>query len=143
MNILLGRFGSIPGQGTFGEMVIGDFTCKTIEREWLDNKGFVSCIPAGEYQLIPHERPSGELVYSVVNEDMGIYEWPHKDAKRDLILIHTANTMDQLAGCIAPGDRFGGLAGKFGIYNSSSTMAELKNILGTESHTLHIQWRKL
>jgi len=79
----------------------------------------------------------------VVNEDMGIYEWPHKDAKRDLILIHTANTMDQLAGCIAPGDRFGGLAGKFGIYNSSSTMAELKNILGTESHTLHIQWRKL
>lgn len=143
MNIHLARFGSIPGQGTFGELTIGDFTCKTIEREWLNNRSFVSCIPAGEYQLIPHERPNGDNVFAVVNEALGIYRYPHPGAKRDLILIHSANTMGELAGCIAPGDHHGGIGGKFAVYNSQVTMDKLKALLGTEEHTLTISWRHL
>lgn len=141
MNIYLERFGSIPGQGTFGELVADDFTCKTVEREWLGNRRNVSCIPAGDYQLIPHHRPSGELVYAVVNESLGVYRYPHEDAKRDLILIHTGNIMTDLAGCIAPGAEHAGIFGKFGVNRSRDTMTELKKHLAMETHTLHIRWQ--
>jgi hypothetical protein len=139
----LTRFGSIPGQGTFGELEIDGHTFKTVEREWLNNKSFVSCIPAGEYQVIPHTRPNGDEVYAIVNESLGIYRYPDPKAVRDLILIHKANVMTELAGCIAPGNKHGGLNGNFGVYNSGDAMEQIRDLLGDETHTLTIQWRNL
>jgi hypothetical protein len=141
--MILTRYGSIPGQGTFGELTHNGFSCKTIEREWLDNKPFVSCIPAGEYKLIPHTRPNGDEVYAIVNESTGIYQYPNPKAKRDLILIHKANIMTELAGCIAPGNKHGSVHRSFGVHGSGNAMDRLREALGSETHTLKIQWRCL
>lgn len=79
----------------------------------------------------------------MVNEDLGIYQYPHPKAKRDLILIHKANVMTELAGCIAPGSRHGGLGDKFAVYSSEDTMDALKVVLGDKTHTLTIHWRTI
>jgi len=141
MDIYLERFGSIPGQGTFGEMYIGDLLVKTLEREDLNNQRKVSCIPAGVYKMQPHTRPNGDEVYAIVNEELGVYLYPHPDAKRDLILIHIANVMSDIAGCIAPGSIHGAVKGQFGVQGSRVAMGKILKILGREEHTLHILWR--
>lgn len=142
METYLTRFGSIPGQGTFGEWTIGDLKVKTIEREWLNNRRMVSCIPAGAYQLVPHTRPNGDEVYAVVNETLGIYQYPNDDAVRDLILVHTANKQAELAGCIAPGAQFFGLKYSFAVSDSSLTMSAIKEQLGRERHNIYISWKQ-
>jgi len=144
MDIFATRFGSIPGQGTFGEWVIGHFTIKTIEREWLNNQRNVSCIPAGTYDLVPHTRPNGDEVYAIVNEDFGVYLYPNDKAERDLILVHVANIIDDIEGCIGPGSAYGGSKkGMFGVHNSSVAMVNLRGLLGrTETHKLHIKWKE-
>ena len=62
----------------------------TLERSWLDNKPFVSCIPAGQY---------------IVDRDKtGKHQWyrlRHVDKRSD-IEIHIANLASELMGCIAP-----------------------------------------
>lgn len=142
MDFYLERFGSIPGQGTFGQMYIEDLKVCTVEREDLNNKRGVSCIPAGVYDLIPHVRPNKDKVYAVVNEELGVYQYPHEAAKRDLILIHVANTMNDIQGCIAPGSVHSIVKGKLGVINSGDTMKKIIQLLGREeTHKLHIVWR--
>lgn len=142
MDIYLERFGSIPGQGTFGEMKVGNLLFKTVEREWLDNKKNISCVPAGVYDLIPHLRVSGTEAYALVNHELGVYRYPNEKAKRDLILIHIANTMKDVVGCIGPGKVFGGIGDSFAVYSSGNSMKQIIEKLGREeTHTLHITWR--
>ena len=67
----------------------------TIELPWRDNKRRVSCIPEGEYDVVPWNSPSKGHVFKV------------KDVPgRSDILIHVANFVYgqkiDLLGCIAP-----------------------------------------
>ena len=75
--MILSRFAYCPDE-TQGKLIIGDWSCWTIERPWIrgDNPGgrpFESCVPDGIYKLQRHERPSGDVVLALTNPDLGVY----------------------------------------------------------------------
>jgi len=68
------------------------FTCETLELPWKKNQRKISCIPPGTYQVRPRVSPKYGL-------HLHILDVPD----RDWILIHEANYVHQLQGCIAVG----------------------------------------
>jgi len=137
LNIFLLRYGSVPGQGTPGKLIVDDFECVTMEREWADNRPFVSCIPAGHYKLEPHESQKYGKTWAIVGETVSHLQ---TDAKRYACLIHSANYAYQLSGCIAPGEAHGGHNGHFMVTRSKATLKELLHLLEGGAHTLTIKW---
>lgn len=109
-NNLILRRGYTP-RGAFGELSTPTQNLCTLERPWLSNQTYVSCIPEGIYTL--RKRRSG-----VVERSTGgryLHGWEVTDVPaRTYIMIHPANTMDELAGCIAPGLSTGVLPDKSG-----------------------------
>ncbi len=80
-------------KGTNGTLTInGVFICFTIELPWLHNKPQVSCIPEGEYKIVPRfSKKHGK--HLLIKDVPG----------RALILFHPANNAQkELKGCIAP-----------------------------------------
>ena len=104
MNLTLTRTSSEP-DGTFGALAIplgqsgGTTTLCTVEDDWLDNRPGVSCIPAGTYRL--HRTVFHKHNY----ETFEVCDVPG----RSRILIHPANTENDVEGCIGVGLRFGRL----------------------------------
>ena len=87
---------------TYGELTLPSGTVlQTLERPWKDNEAFVSCIPDGVYEVQPYNAPSHGDVYILSGGTVS--HFPDNVAKRTGILIHPANTVQQLAGCIALG----------------------------------------
>lgn len=68
------------------------FSCFTLELPWKDNKPQISCIPPGQYKLIHRSSPK-------YGNHLHVLDVPG----RSYILIHPANYVSQLRGCIAPG----------------------------------------
>ena len=65
----------------------------TLELPWIDNAPFISCIPAGSYEV--------ELTHSPAFDKK---LWLVKDVEdRSGIRFHAANFVHELEGCIAPG----------------------------------------
>lgn len=89
------------------------FTCNTLELPWLNNKKRISCIPAGQYDVIPH-----------VSTKFGNCFWVQNIENRDAILFHAGNTTADTLGCILPG-QYGG-SGK--VLNSRVTLKSLLNL---------------
>jgi hypothetical protein len=83
---------------TKGELFVLDefanvlFRCFTLELPWKDNQRKISCIPAGIYKVV--RRFSQRF-----NNHLHILDVP----ERTFILIHEANFVHQLEGCIAVG----------------------------------------
>lgn len=69
------------------------YQCFTLELPWKDNQRNISCIPDGRYPIIPRFSPRFQRHLHLLNVP-----------GRDLILIHEANFVQQLRGCIAVGD---------------------------------------
>lgn len=90
--VLLTRNETGP-DGTFGRIATdGMFEAATLELPWSNNKPNMSCIPAGVYRCALVDSPRHGRVYEV----RGV-------SGRDHILIHPANWIRQLLGCIAIG----------------------------------------
>lgn len=68
------------------------FECFTLELPWKNNQRKVSCIPAGTYKVRPR-----------VSQKYGAHLHLLDVPGRDMILIHEANFVHQLLGCIAVG----------------------------------------
>ena len=117
MDLSLDRF-SYAKSETEGVLIVNDFSLATIERPWigadtLGGKPFQSCVPDGEYILEPWTRPlkpgqsmTKGAVYILYNPELGVYKT--KDSRplgvgRYLILIHIANWVTNVVGCIGPG----------------------------------------
>lgn len=67
--------------------------CRTLELPWENNASGISCIPAGSYRMAyVHSPRYGRKMWRVLDVP-----------KRSGILIHAANFVRQLRGCIAPG----------------------------------------
>lgn len=96
-------------EGTFGILTVDDFhRFYTVERPWLDNQQFVSCVPPGEYKLVPHRSHKYGDVLALVNEDMNITHWEDEgENNRYAILIHVANYPKDVQGCIGLGTEMG------------------------------------
>lgn len=75
--------------------IYGTKECDTLERPWMDNKRGISCIPPGKYPVIMTVSPRfGRPMMRLA-----------ETAPRWGILIHAANHVDELQGCIALGKR--------------------------------------
>lgn len=114
----------------------GDVVCYTVERPWLNNKKSESCVPEGEYKLIPHNSPRFGYCYAIECESLGVGV---TKGLRTHILIHKANTPDELEGCIAPGKAFGYVNRQWAVVDSTSAFNDLIQELAGEEHTLIIE----
>jgi hypothetical protein len=114
MNLLLRRDYS-GYDATLGVLAVAGAAFQTIERPWVPDangpagrKG-VSCIPPGTYQLIPHDSEAHPQSFALVNHRLGVYHYPHEcppetqSIYRTAVLIHAANWVAELRGCIALG----------------------------------------
>jgi len=117
--------------GTFGQMSIdGAHFCATCEQPWNDNIQGHSCIPVGDYQLLPYESPAHGPTVVFHNPDLGIYGTPEMippgQKGRSLCEIHNANWPFQLKGCVAVGEIVTIIPpnGR-GVTNSVATLHEL------------------
>jgi hypothetical protein len=69
----------------------------------------VSCIPPGIYSLVPHNSEAHPDTFALVNPDLWVYHYEadvptwRKGYARTAVLIHPANLIEELRGCIAPG----------------------------------------
>ena len=91
MQIIINR--TYHPTGTNGTLTInGVFICFTIELPWLNNLPQISCIPEGEYKVVPRfSKKHGR--HLIIKDVPG----------RALILFHPANNAQkELKGCIAP-----------------------------------------
>jgi len=142
MDLDIIRYGSIPSKGTFGEMTLSGMRFLSVEREWLDNKPGVSCVPAGKYTLVPHSSRTHPETWALVNHDLGIHHWQEHNATRYGILLHAANYATQLEGCIAFGKYLGTVNGEWSVTSSGHAMEYILAILAGESeHTLTIRYK--
>jgi hypothetical protein len=101
--------------GTHGQLFNGpEFLCYTLERQWLDNKADVSCIPPDEtYHVIGHN--------SAAHPD----SWELDVSGRQGILIHSGNVLADTKGCILVGLT----EQKSGVFESKAAMNKLRGIL--------------
>ena len=98
----------------------------TIERPWLNNKPFESCIPVGEYSLKWKESPKFGMCYEVENVD-----------GRTHILIHAANFPTDVVGCIGLGT---GLMGdRIAVSSSRDAMKKFHDLTAGKTQLLEIQ----
>ncbi len=155
MNLLLERF-SYASSETEGVLNLPDHNLATIERPWVPvdvpgGKPFESCVPDGEYRLDPWTRPDESEVYILSNPDLGVYRLEEdrpRDEGRYLVLIHVANFVRNVVGCVGPGTRRVIMKDKkTGTYeravaSSGEAMRILRSYLGREeTHTLTIRPR--
>lgn len=118
--------------GTFGSLSIdGEAFCATCEQPWNDNRADVSCIPEGEYQLLPYDSPAHGPTVVFHNPELGIYGtpamMPSGAPSRSLCEIHNANWPFQVKGCVALGSHVMDLPpnGR-GVSSSVSTFKQLQ-----------------
>jgi len=138
------------GAGTFGTLGVYPDTdtsveptlrLQTVEQPWRDNKPYQSCIPAGEYWLVPYDSPRHGQTWAIVGGNVGFPETdPH--ILRSECLFHVANWADQVQGCIGPGmGRAIDPARGPMVTSSRAALAELKQAMSVEEiHTLTIRW---
>ena len=131
---------------TMGSLVVDELQLHTLERPWIENPAGPggmpqrSCVPSGMYALKPHDSPKHPGSYQLVNVQLGVYQNPddvtQTDWGRSEILIHSANSVEELLGCIAVG-----LTAEPGhVWSSKEAMALLRGKLGrNETHRLIIK----
>lgn len=88
----------------------------TLELPWKDNQRNISCIPEGTYMCVPRSSVKHGAHFHLVNVP-----------QRSLILIHVANYISQLQGCIAPGMQHSDI-NKDGIMDVASSGAAMNII---------------
>lgn len=110
---------------TLGEFnVIGyNFSGKTMELPYLDNKKQISCIPPGVYIVRKRWSPAHGNHFHILDVP-----------NRDMILIHGGNYYFNYKGCIGVGASFADLNkdGLKDITDTKKTLAKLHSIMPNE-----------
>lgn len=111
--------------GTFGTLIdqSGAQLCVTAERPWLNNRPFESCIPEGEYDLLPHRSPTFGNTLAIVGGTVSLYQ--SDEHTRYAVLFHAANLVEELHGCIAPGKRCGVIGQQWAVMQSRVAMQRI------------------
>lgn len=135
------KLSGIAPMGCFGELIIdGEFVCYTVEQPWRNNRRFVSCVPTGEYFLLPFSSDKyGDVVALTNGSNVVAYEHEAKDGDRYACLFHAANWSKQLQGCIAPGELITWAQGNLMVTRSKQTLAKILPKLKGQSIT--IRWK--
>jgi hypothetical protein len=122
--------------GEYGRLLIdGEPICATCEQPWNDNKQGVSCIPEGDYELLPFDSPAHGHTVVFHNPLLNIFGTPEMIPKkvrgRSLCEIHNANWPFQLKGCVAVGQKVMEISPHgLGVNASVATFAMLMARLG-------------
>lgn len=141
--------------GTIGTLHAGTLRLATLEEPWIRDPDGVggqrrdgtlpgSCVPDGPYSLVPHDGAKFRDVWALVNSRLGVYRTPAqvpKDQKfgRSAILIHTGNSLADIEGCIAVGQRYGIEGNRLWLYDSRKAIQQLRDLLGGATHLLTIR----
>lgn len=96
---------------TLGRLTAGDVAVDVLERPWVpDPKGPAgqpgrSCVPVGTYALELHDTEAHPKTWALVNRKLGVIHEPDASMPhaRVACLIHPANFVYELRGCLAPG----------------------------------------
>ena len=127
--VTLTRYESTP-DGVLGKVVTDSgLQLYSLERPWENNKPEVSCIPDGDYQCGLVDSPKFGKCYEI----KGVKDRTH-------ILIHAANWIRQLLGCVALGNAPGVVLGINGIMGSRDAVARFNSDLENEPFILTIAW---
>ena len=97
------------------------YTFKGIELPWRNNERGVSCIPSGTYHAVATRRASNGD-YAILLEVV---------PGRSQIMIHSANFVRELRGCLAPGTAFRDIDsdGILDVVNSRQVMNAIQQLL--------------
>ena len=90
--------------------------CRTLELPWKENQKRVSCIPTGEYKVVKRQSEKYKNHFHILDVP-----------NRSYILIHPANYVRQLLGCIAVGWEHTDIDGD-GLRDVTSSKACLKRL---------------
>ena len=131
---------------TEGLLRFGSESLFTLERPWQSGAPgglpFESCIPDGLYTLRPHERGNGDKVVALVAPELGVYyrkEDRTNGVGRYLILIHSANWVEQVVGCIAPGIVRTIAENKVMVRSSRVAVAKIMKYIGNQDAEIEIK----
>lgn len=110
----------LTDEGTFGMLIFGMQSCRSLELPWRDNARGLSCIPTGAYRCTPGLHPRFGQIARVADVP-----------GRAGILIHSANFAGdktlgwttQLQGCIAPCERLGSMRNNAGAYQRAGLLS--------------------
>ena len=112
-----------------------------LERPWIDNLPYESCIPTGVYTLYPWDSPKFGDVYILIGGTVGINQG---DGERFACLIHPANYTHQLQGCLALGKKksdYHKPEDTAAVWSSRDALNELKEAIGySDPAQLIIKW---
>lgn len=89
----------------------------TLELPWRDNRQNISCIPTGQYKLVPYNSTRYPDVWEISNVP-----------GRADILIHIGNYPDDTKGCILPG--MGIMPEQPMVSNSVNAIGLMRSIIG-------------
>ena len=100
--------------GTFGVLLDEDIPfCLTVERQWLENRSNVSCVPDGTYICKRGQFTKHGNTFEVMNVP-----------GRSAILFHKGNIDDDSHGCIIVGEQYGYLSEDVAVLSSGSAFTE-------------------
>lgn len=124
---------------TLGWLSVNGKKWPSIERPWVPDqlgkggsKGR-SCVPVGEYQLLPHDTEAHPHVWAMVNPALDVYHYPGEvpvaklGYARTAVLIHVANYVHELRGCIAIGKTRARVGDQWMVRNSRDAINELRS----------------
>lgn len=122
----------------FGKLTIAQHTFYTLERPWLNNKPFSSCVPCGAYALKKYQSNKFGPCWALDNHDLNVSLYD--TTKRYAILIHSANRVTELQGCIALGSTLEFFNSTLFLKNSKATINSFNALLANDDsqHVLHI-----
>jgi hypothetical protein len=90
--------------GTFGTLQENKYTIAiTLERRWLNNEQFVSCIPKGNYNCKLIDSSKGTLSSGKFANKA---YWVQDVKDRTEITIHVGNKLEDIEGCISVARKF-------------------------------------
>jgi uncharacterized protein DUF5675 len=123
---------------TLGILTVADLTLQTLELPWIPEAGAPggepdkSCVPAGTYALETHDTADHPHTWALVNHALGVWhESPPASVGvvRTACLIHVANYVAQLLGCIGVGEERLKFSGSWSITKSALAFQDLKAVL--------------
>lgn len=131
--------------GTHGTFELGGKEWHSLEPPDLGNAPFKSCIPQGEYDLIPYDSPKYGPCYIMVNEDLNVYAFEDspgrpEDGRFLCLFVHRGNYVRNFVGCCGASH---GYDAEADMLLSSTTRAceEVNRLVAEEgSHKLVIQY---
>ena len=92
-------------KGTHGVLNLGGKTFHTLEPPWLNNEPFKSCVPPGEYVLLPHLSSRYGSVFIMVSPGENVFQFQDSPGRPDsgryaCLFVHKGNEVENFVGCI-------------------------------------------